>query len=74
MVDRWVMGGLMVMLSAVLWWLILDTRANEKATALIVTLDSSRITNNEARLDHLERTVWEINDELRRHRAFTEKP
>ena len=72
-IDRWIIGGLMMAVSVILWWLLLDTRSNVATSSIIININSSRLSSLESRTDNLERTVWEIKEELRQHRAVVER-
>lgn len=70
--DRWIIGGLITAFSAVLWWVLIDTRLELRNTVNTVTIDASRITSIERRADALERAHADLKDDLREHRKLTE--
>ena len=72
-IDRWIIGGLMMAVSVILWWLLVDTRNNMAISSSIVGINSSRLSSLESRADNLERNIWEIKEELRQHRAVAER-
>ena len=71
--DRWVMGLLLMALSAVLWFVILDTREAVRLVAVTVHVNSGRISSMEARVAAIEMMHAEIKSDLKEHRYRTEE-
>ena len=71
--DRWIMGLLLMALSAVLWFVILDTRETQRLLAVTVHVNSGRISSVEARVSSVETANTEIKVDLKEHRYRTEE-
>jgi len=70
--DRWVMGLLLMALSAVLWFVILDTREALRVVVSTVHVNSGRISSMEARVAAIEMMHAELKSDLKEHRYRTE--
>ena len=70
--DRWVMGMLLMALSAVLWFVILDTREALRVVVSTVHVNSGRISSMEARVASVEAAHSELKVDLKEHRYRTE--
>jgi len=71
--DRWVMGLLLMALSAVLWFVILDTREAVRLVASTVHVNSGRISSMESRVASVEVAHTELKVDLKEHRYRTEE-
>ena len=67
------MGLLLMALSAVLWFVILDTREAVHVVASTVHVNSGRISSMEARVASVEAAHSELKVDLKEHRYHTEE-
>jgi len=70
--ERWIMGLLLMALSAVLWFVILDTREAVRLVASTVHVNSGRLSSMEARVAAIELMHAELKSDLKEHRYRTE--
>ena len=69
---RWIIGALLVSLSAILWWILLDVKQQGVDLQATVMINSNRITDIERRVSTFELAALELKDELKTHRVVTE--
>jgi len=72
--DRWIIGGLVMALTGILWFLLLDARAEISRLVSIVNTNGNRITALEQRALWQEKLQFELRDELKHHPMSMEKP
>ena len=70
--DRLLIGGLVSVLSVILWWMLLDLRNDLRLLTAVVGINGNRITTVESRLSAIEAAHIELKLDLKEHRAFTE--
>jgi hypothetical protein len=71
--ERWIIGSLMLGLSAVIWFLILDVRSDVRTVTNIVHINSNRLTALEGKTIWLEQASIELRKDLSEHRVLTER-
>ena len=70
--DQWIIGGLVVALSAVLWFVLLDTRTETHNLMSTAVTNTGRISILETRVNWLEKTLMDLQLELHEHRRLME--